>query len=215
MSPTEIKAETREGLGKENSRKFRKSGKIPAVIYGHGKENRRLLLDAHDFGYMESHGSLGGILTLKLEGAKKSINVLIKEVQKNPVSDNYLHVDLLEVVMNEAVTTTVPVTLTGEAPGVKMGGVLQHGTWELSVKALPADLPSVIEVDVSALNLGDSIKVADLVMAEGVEITNHPDDPVASVISPTKIEVEEEAASEEGAEPELIGKKEPKEEGQE
>ncbi|MDI6800138.1 MAG: 50S ribosomal protein L25 [Actinomycetota bacterium] len=208
MSPTEIKVELREGLGKEKSKKIRAGGKIPAVIYGHGA-NQKLAVDAHDFGYLESHGSLGGILTLKLEGEKKPANVIIKEVQKNPVNDTFLHIDFLKIAMDEAVTTMVPVSLIGEAPGIKMGGVLQHGAWELSVKALPADLPASIEVDVSALGVGDSIKVADLILPKGVEITSHADEPVVSIVTPTKMEeAVAEEAEEEVAQPKLVGEEE-------
>lgn len=205
MSPTEIKAEVRDGLGKEKSKKMRGSGKIPAVLYGHGKENHNLLINARDFGYLESHGSTSGVLTLKLEGSKKPISAIIKEIQKNPVNDLFIHIDFLEIDMNETVTTTVPVSLIGVAPGVKMGGVLQHGLWELNVRALPGDIPSGIEVDITCLKVGDSIKVADLIPPKGVEILNPEEDPVVLIMTPAK--EEEVAAPEEQVEPKLVGKK--------
>ncbi|MDO8886299.1 50S ribosomal protein L25 [Candidatus Oleimmundimicrobium sp.] len=218
MDFVELSVRLREETGKEKVKKMRAEGEIPAVLYGSKSKNELLAINAKDFNYLDQHGKLGGVLKLKTEGDNHTQNVIIKDVQKDPVSDKFLHIDFLKVIKGEAITTIVPITLLGEAPGVKTGGVLQHNVWELNIKALPKNLPTKIEVDISSLEVGELVRVADLSLPEGVEVLNSPEEVMVSVVPPTKIE-EPEAVSEkeEVTEPEIIGeeKKEEKEEEEE
>ncbi len=141
---------------------------------------------------------------------------LIKEMQKNPIMGDILHVDFVKVSLSVEIQATVPVVLTGEAAGVKTGGVLQHSIREVTVKCLPTSLPDQLEIDVSQLEVGDSINVSELPVTEGVEIIENPEEILVSVVPPTKVEEvvpAEEEVEEEELEPEVIGEK--KEEGQE
>lgn len=138
---------------------------------------------------------------------------MIKDMQKNAITGAILHVDFVKVSMSEEIHATIPVTVTGEAAGVKVGGVLQHPMRELNVKCLPGNMPEHFEVDVTELNIGDSLHVRDLAAIEGVEILNDPEDILVSIVPPAK---EEEVApveeAEEMAEPEVIGEKKEEEE---
>ncbi|HDP70215.1 MAG TPA: 50S ribosomal protein L25 [Actinobacteria bacterium] len=215
MDFVELNVKPREEVGKEKAKKLRGKGEIPAVMYGHKAKNQLFLINEGEFNYLGQHGGTGGIFKLTMEGEKKAQNAIIKEIQKDPLSDRVLHVDFMKIAMDEAVTTVVSVVITGESPGVKAGGVLQHGVWELNVKALPKDLPSNIEVNVSSMEVGDLIKVKDLPLPEGVEVLNSPEELIVSVVPPSKIveeKVEVEGVEKEVSEPEVIGAKETEQE---
>ncbi len=216
MDFVELSVKLREETGKERVKKLRAKGEIPAVIYGSKSKHKLLVVDARNFSYLEQHGGTGGILKFKIEGDSQTQNVIVKDIQRNPISDEILHIDFLKIAMDEAITTVVPIALSGEAPGVETGGVLQHGAWELNVKALPKNLPSSIKVDVGTLEIGDLVRVTDLSLPEGVEILNSPEEVIVSVVPPTKIEEPEEVLEEEEiTEPELIGEEREEEAGEE
>lgn len=201
---TAITARVRETMGKAN-RRLAAAGEIPAVLYGPGRDTVALSLDRHDFELMMSHhGSGSTIVTIALEGEKKPINAVIREVQHSPVKGTIMHVDFLAIRMDQKLQATVSFHFVGESPGVKAGGVLMHSMRELMVEALPSDLPDSLDVDISGLEIGQSITVADLTAPEGVEITDDPEGVVCSVTVPTAEPTEEELA-EEAAEPEVIG----------
>jgi len=211
---TSIIAQPREVRGKAN-RRLAEAGLIPAVLYGAGRETMSLALDRHDFEVMMSHHGAGSTLvTISIEGEKKPVNAVIKEVQHSPVKGNILHVDFLAIRMDEKLQAKVSFHFVGEPPGVKAGGILMHNLREVLVKALPAALPDSIEVDVSDLEIGDSVNVSDLTAPEGVEIVEDPESTVCSITLPTAEPVEEEEVEEEELEPELIGE-EPAEEAEE
>lgn len=211
---TTIVAHPREILGKAN-RKLAEAGQIPAVLYGPGREAAPLSLGRHDFELMMSHQA-GGSMVVKLavEGEAKPVNAVIREIQHSPVKGTILHVDFLAIRMDQKLAATVPFHFVGDSPGVKAGGVLMHTMREVMVEALPADLPEALEVDISELDLGHTVTVADLVAPAGVEITDDPEGVVCSVTVPTAEPTEEElaAAAEEGAEPEVIGEESSEEE---
>jgi large subunit ribosomal protein L25 len=211
---TDIKARVRETTGKQN-RRLTGSTEIPAVLYGPARDTVSLALDRHDFERMMSHHGGGStIVSIAVEGEKKPVNAVIREVQHSPVKGTILHVDFLAIRMDQKLQATVSFGFVGDSPGVKAGGVLMHSMRELMVEALPADLPDSIEVDISELEIGNSITVADLVAPEGVEITDDPEGVVCSVTLPTAEPTEEELA-EEAAEPEVIGEEAPEEEASE
>ncbi|MEW6189234.1 MAG: 50S ribosomal protein L25/general stress protein Ctc [Actinomycetota bacterium] len=210
-----LKARHRD-TGKSAAKKLRAVGEIPAVLYGEGIESCPLAVDVRDFIHLIRSEGLNVIVKLKVEGDRGDYTAIIKEIQRDALKDFYLHVDFQKIAMNEKISTIVPLTIVGEAPGVKEGGVLQHGLWEVEVEALPKDLPDCIEVDVSALGIGDSVRVSDLPKREGVEILTSLEEVLVSIVPPTAIveEVveEEEVAEEVPAEAEMV-KEEEKEEG--
>ncbi len=192
-----LKAEYRQGTGKSVTRKLRAQGKIPAILYGAGEENRLLQLDAHELDVFLKHQA-GESPVVQLEINGETLDVIIKEVQREPVFGKLLHVDFQVLHKGEKVIVEVPVVLKGEPVGLKKGGVMEQLIRELEVRAVPAKLPSAIEVDVSHLDIGDAIHVRDLQVEEGVEILEDPEQTVVTILAPKKAAEEEEAPPEEG-----------------
>lgn len=195
-----LKAEKREESGKGAARKLRAAGRVPAVLYGHGVGPVAVSVDAKDLFHV-LHGSAGTnvLVDLQVDGAQHLS--LPREIQRDHVRGRYLHVDFLAVRRDETVTVSVPVQVVGESPGVKAGGVIEHHLWELQVECLPGDVPDGIKADVSKLQVGDSLRVADLLPPQGVSVLTPPEDSVVAVVIPQVRVVEEvEAAAEEGEE---------------
>ena len=207
---SELNASPRTVIGK-TSGKLAQTGEVPAVLYGHGREPLALTLSKHDLDLFLAHHAAGSSLVdLLVEGQKKPVKAMVREVQHSPVKGSALHVDFVEVKMNEMVHALLPLHLVNDPAGVKAGGVLTVNVHEINVSAKPADLPEVMEWDVSALEVGDSLHVRDIVAPKGVEIHDDPDAVVASVQAP-RVEVEVEAGAEQ-VEPEVIGAKSESEE---
>lgn len=200
----------REKIGKAN-RRLAAENQIPAVLYGPGRDPIAVALDRHDFELFIAHHAAGSTLVdLSIEGQKKTVSAMVREVQRSAVKGTVLHVDFLEVAMNKPVHAVVTLHLVNDPEGVRAGGVLTVNIHEINIEAKPAELPEVIETDVSALQVGDTLHLADVVLPAGVTLLDDPEAIVASVQAP-RIEVEE-APVEEMAEPELIGKGESEEE---
>jgi len=207
---TAIAATPRDVIGKAN-RRLKSVGKIPAVLYGGGREPMPLAVDRHDFELMmQHHGGGATILKLAIEGDDAPVNVMVKDLQWSPVKSNVLHIDFLAIRMDQVIQAAAPVSFVGDAPGVREGGIFLHDLREFNVEALPKDLPEAIEVDISGLEIGHSLTVADVVAPAGVKILDDPEVTVCSVTTPSVEPVEGEEA-EEAAEPEVIGE-EPAEE---
>lgn len=167
-----LHAKSREAQGKGASRRLRKEGLVPAIIYGAGKEPRMISLDHSKLLRYEMEESFfSSILRLEIDGGEEE-NVLIRDYQRDPVKPKVLHVDLLRVKMSEKLHTTVPLHFLGDdvAPGVKAGGILQRLVTEVEIVCLPSDLPEAIDVDVSALEMGHSVHLSELKAPEGVEL---------------------------------------------
>lgn len=196
----------REGKGKEYCRKIRREGKVPAVIYGHGFEPMPVCLVEKEFrALLRREKGIHGLLNLEVEGNGEHM-VLIKEIQKDPIKDNLLHVDFQKVRADEAISAVVPLKLVGEPRGVRAGGLLQHFLYEVHIQCLPKDLPEEIVVDISHLNVKESLRVANLPRLEGIRYLNSPEEVVVS-ITPKRVRAgvraamlpeEEEALAEEG-----------------
>jgi len=205
---TAINVTPREKVGKAN-RRLALDNQIPAVLYGPGREPLSLAVDRHDFElFIGKHAAGSTLVDLKIEGHKKSVSAMIREVQHSAVKGNVLHIDFLEVSMDKPVHAVVTLHLVNDPAGVKAGGVLTVNLHEINIEAKPAELPETMEVDVANLELGDSVHVSDIVAPDGVAILDDPELVVASVQAP-RVELEEPIVPEEGAEPELIGKEEP------
>jgi large subunit ribosomal protein L25 len=208
----------REQTGKGSARKLRSSGRVPAVIYGHGEETRLLSVDAHELELLFSRIRVENtIIDVNVEGEKKPVKALVREVQKHVVRDDILHVDFYQIHAGERITVSIPVRLTGAAPGVKAGGILQQAMAEVEIRCLPDQIPQTIDVEISALGIGDSIHLSDIAAPPGVEFLADADRTICSVVPPAVTAVEEAApVVAEVAEPEVIGKgKTEEEEGEE
>jgi large subunit ribosomal protein L25 len=201
---TSLSVTPREKIGKAN-RRLAADNQIPAVLYGPGRDPIAVALDRHEFELFMSHHAAGSTLVdLTVEGTKKTISAMVREVQRSAIKGTVLHVDFLEVAMNKPVHAVVTLHLVNDPEGVKAGGVLTVNTHELNIEAKPGDLPEIVEADVAALQIGDTLHLADIAMPAGVIALDDPEMIIASVQAP-RVEVEEEGA-EEMVEPELIGK---------
>src|SRR4051794_24983404 len=200
MAGERIKLEVQERpqLGSAATRRLRKQGLVPGVIYGHGNEPRAFAVEERELrrALTGAHG-LHAILDVKLEGEAKSRASVLKDYQRDRVRDTVTHIDLLEVSLDETIQSQVTIELTGESSGVKQGGVLSHALYMVSLEAKPLEIPQHVEVDISGLELGESIRVADLPVIEGVTYLDDPETVVASVMAP-QAEVEEPVEGEEG-----------------
>jgi large subunit ribosomal protein L25 len=204
-----VKATKREEIGSNRVQGLRKQGKVPGVVYGHGEESVSITLERHDIELALLHGER--LLEMDLEG--KAQNVLIKEVQRGPLGDDVLHVDLARVDLDERVEVTVALVLVGEPAGAKDGGVLQQSISEVTLECPVRSIPDEIRYLVKAMQLNDRLYLRDLKLPEGAALIDDPDMMVASV---SEIAEEVAPAPTEGApaEPEVIGAK-VEEEGEE
>jgi large subunit ribosomal protein L25 len=196
MSEYQLAAESRTDTGKGAARRVRAAGRVPAVLYGHGIKPEHLSINAREFGQALRSGGANALLELQL--GKTRHLALAREVQRHPVRGTFTHVDFLVVRRGEKVTVSVPVHLTGSAPGVLQGGILDQDLHQLSVEAEVTAVPEAIEADVSGLEIGDVLRVGDLKAPAGATILDDAEASVVSVVAPT---VEPAAAEEEeGAE---------------
>ena len=167
-----LHAKKREEQGKGASRRLRKEGLVPTIIYGAGKEPKMISLEHSKLLRYEMEDSFfSSILKVEINGGDEE-NVIIRDYQRDPVKPKILHVDLLRIKMSEKMQTSVPLHFIGEedAVGVKAGGIVQRIITEVDISCMPADLPEAIEVDISTLDVADSIHLSQLVMPEGVEL---------------------------------------------
>jgi large subunit ribosomal protein L25 len=196
MSEYQLAAESRTDTGKGAARRVRAAGRVPAVLYGHGIKPEHLSINAREFGQALRSGGANALLELQL--GKTRHLALAREVQRHPVRGTFIHVDFLVVRRGEKVTVSVPVHLTGSAPGVLRGGILDQDLHQLSVEAEVTAVPEAIEADVSGLEIGDVLRVGDLKAPAGATVLDDAEASVVSVVAPT---VEPAAAEEEeGAE---------------
>ena len=209
-----LKAEPRSEIGRSAVRKLKAKGVVPAVIYGGKEEPRPLQVSARDINAMLSHAAGENILVeLEIAGDKASKTALVQEIQHAPVGGNVLHIDFHAVSMDEMLQAEVPLEPVGTPNGVKnFGGLLEQALRSLTVECLPRDLPDRITVDVSALNIGDSIHVRDIKLPDGVAVKVPGELTAFSVLAPA-VEEEPVAAVVEGAAagPEVITEKKPAE----
>lgn len=194
----ELAIKQRDVSGNGPARRARKEGLIPAVMYSGGKESRLLYVDAGAWGVIASHDY--GLLKLT-EGRKKT-TVLVKEVQKNFLKNQVLHIDFQEVKMDEKIHTTVPVhALPGDPAGLSQGGILDQPLHELEVLCLPGDLPQSIDVDITGLGLDEYLRAGDLELPMGVEAITDSDQVVFHVLKRVVETETEEAEDKEQQEP--------------
>jgi large subunit ribosomal protein L25 len=208
----ELAVTVREQAGKGAARSMRRNGKVPAVLYGQG-ECLLLTVNPDDLiKILKSRAGSTALISLTVNGAKSTPNrtALLRDFQVDPVSGAVLHADLFEISMSKPIRVKVPIHLTGGVPaGVKEGGVLHHNLRELHVECLPAALPDHIEIDASALKIGEGIHVKELAKREGVRFLDDPDQMVVSVAAPmseAKLEALLTSAAGPAGEPEVVAK---------
>ena len=208
MEKRKLKVKLRDRTGKEYVKKLRKNGVLPAVLYGpHLKKSLPLEVDIKELRSFLSQSDKAKIITLEITDQKtdKQHNVIIKDSQWDLITGDLQHLDFYAVTRGETVTTTVPISFVGKSQGEKIGGIVEHLVRELDLECLPKDLPSIIEVDITPLGLGDSLSVGDIKVPSGIKVLTHPQEVVVSVVLPAKeeVKVEEKEAVEEV---EVVGK---------
>ena len=213
----EIDAETRSGSGRAASRKLRRDGRVPAIVYGGGQDPSAITLDRNSLArHMDLEAFYTSILNLKIGKAPQP--VVVKDVQRHPAKSFIMHLDFQRVVADEELTLTVPIHFLGEenAVGVKQqGGVIEHAITDVEVSCLPANLPEFLELDVSGLGLNEILHLSDIKYPEGVTSTQleHGHDSPVVACHPPRREEEETAAGEEGVEAAAAPEEAPKEGG--
>jgi len=219
MEKIMLNVEMREGSGKTSAKDLRNKKLIPAVVYKGGKDALKLQLAAVDMTkVLHTKAGENVIVTLKIGGADpktKDKTVVIKEIQREPIKGQILHIDFNEISLTETLKVNVPLSAHGEPEGKKEGGTLEHIMWELQVECLPTDIPEKIEIDVSKLKIGDAIYVKNITVPASVKVLTDPE-LIAMIVKPPKVEApKEEIGAEASVEPELIRKKKEIEEGAE
>jgi large subunit ribosomal protein L25 len=216
MASAQLSATTRDGRGKGSARTLRAEGKVPAVIYGHGRDPLSLAIDTRELEKLLSKISAEStVIELSMDGT--SARTLIREIQRHPFKRQILHVDFQELVAGEKVTVRIPLVLVGSPEGVRQdGGSLDQTMRELEVEVDPSNIPNHVDIEVTALRIGDSVHVRDIKLPEGVEATDDGDSTICVVSAPRAVveatPAAEGAEAEAAAEPEVIGKKKEEEE---
>ena len=197
-----LKAAPRADFGSRASRRMRREGVVPGVVYSGGSEATAFQVSERDVRGILNEGA--ALFDLEVEGSK-AVPVVIKEAQHHPVRGSFQHLDLMQVNLKEAIQAEVAIELEGveDAPGVKGGGVLEHVTREVTVEALPADIPDNISVDVSAMEVNETLSLAAIAAPDGVKfVAEEPDEITIVTVSPPRVE---EAAPEVEEETEVVG----------
>lgn len=185
-----LKTEPRSGDGKGEARKLRAAGRVPGVLYGHGMQPVHFAVDAKELHHLlHTPAGMNVLFDLVVEGDEHL--VLPRDVQRNHIKGQYVHVDFLVVRRDETVTLDVPVNVIGSSVGVRAGGVVEHTLWNVQVECLATEVPDAIEADITELEVGQSLHVSDLVPPKGVTILNNPEDLVVAVVVPQARVVEE------------------------
>lgn len=193
MSIQDLTVTRREKLGKEETGRLRKSGLIPAVVYGMGGEAVSVSVEPKAVNaIIRSEKGLNTVLNLTLEGTDQTRHVMVKDLDRHPVTDRLMHVDFLRIDMEKEVTATIPVRLTGSPEGVKLGGILTIVRHQVDITCLPKDLLGTITMDVSGLGLDDALRIGDLPEFEGVKYVLGPKRTVAVVHAEKKAVLDEE-----------------------
>jgi large subunit ribosomal protein L25 len=222
MATVALEATPRSGIGKQVAKHLRVDGQVPAVVYRSGQTTVPLAVEQRALAQvLKTSAGENVLITLHIQrpegkgsGAAEERTVMIREIQKHPITGAMLHVDFHEVLLTERIKVKVPIVTKGEPVGVKQdGGVLDHLLWELEIECLPTQIPEQIEVDVAALKIGDSIPVKALALPEGVTALADAEAPVVAVAAP-QIEKVEEPAEAVAAEPEVLKQKKVEEEAE-
>lgn len=191
-----LKAYVRHDLRRSATRRLRKERKVPAIVYGKGRQPLPLAVDQSAFERLIGHRSAGALVNLDVEG-EGTVRAIVQEVQRDAISGNILHIDFHQVSLNEPVDISVPVRVIGEAELERRGAIPQLQLREVEVRALPDRVPEAIDVQVADLSVGDVVRVKDLVVPEGVTVLEDAEEVVLTVTAPDLEPVETETTPEE------------------
>jgi large subunit ribosomal protein L25 len=198
MADITLAAEPRSERGSRPAGRLRRQGLVPAVIYGLGTDTRSVVVPSRELAHiLAGESGANTLITLQVDG--ESILTLARQIQRHPTRGDLVHVDFIRIRRDVAVTAEIPVHLTGEAVGVRDGGLLEQQLFSLSVEAMPGNIPVAIEYDVSELAIGDHVRIADLRLPAGVDVHHDTEELVAHVVAPRVAVEVEEAAEEEAA----------------
>lgn len=203
MAEVRLKANKRSAVGKGAARRSRHDGKVPGVVYGHGMDPLAIEVDRRDFvTALQTDAGMNVLLDLEIDGS--TTLALTKELQRDPVKGTLLHADFIQIDRTEEVQVDVPVHLVGTAPGTNEGGVLDQPVTSITIKARATEVPSFVEADISGLDIGDTLRLAELRVEEAYEVLGDPEAVVVSIGAPiSEAELEEMAASVGAEEPEV------------
>ncbi len=200
MQRKELTAQNRKDFKKGASRRLRKMGRIPAIVYGH-RDPAAISIDEREF-HKQFHTVSENTL-IKLSTEDDSYDVLVKDYQEDILSGKIVHIDFYEIERGKVLRTNIPVHTEGSAPGVREGGILDLRLHEIEVECMPENIPEVFTVDVSTLSIGDAVHVSDLEAPEGVTFLNNEDQVIVSIThAKMELELPEEEVEEEGVEAE-------------
>ncbi|MYL31935.1 50S ribosomal protein L25/general stress protein Ctc [Halobacillus halophilus] len=201
-----LKAKQRQNLKQSVTRELRQEGDIPSVVYGNDKEPITVAVNSIELLKTVRDEGKNAIISLNIEG-KDTVDVMLHDYQVDPLKDELIHADFYVVNMSQEMDVEVPIRLEGEAAGSKEGGVVQQPLYDLAVRAKPADIPEEILVDISELNIGDSVMVSDLKASRNYEITEDDNTTIVSVTPPEEMPEEEPEPLEVDADPEASEEK--------
>jgi len=199
MATVELKMAPREEKGKGPMRRLRSEGLLPAVIYGGGKEPMKVKMQMNDAERLLARESYNAILDLNIDGVKEKTIAMIKEVQQETVSSKLIHIDFIRISLDQKVQVSIPVELTNLESVRRKGGITQLILSEIPVECLPDRIPDNVVIDMTGMEIGDSIQLKELPLPEGVESLLDQEDYVLSVLAP-RIEKQKAAEEEEGEE---------------
>jgi large subunit ribosomal protein L25 len=190
-----LKAEQRDGRGKGAARKIRASGRVPAVVYGHGVDPLHVTIDAKELFHL-LHTDAGMNVLVDMRVNSDNFLAMPREVQRDHIKGQFIHIDFLRIARDEKISVEVPIHIVGESHGVKEGGVIEHHLWDLHLECFPQDVPTSIEADITALGINESLKVSDLEVPDKLTVLTSLDEAVVSVVPPQVLRVEEEVVAE-------------------
>ena len=213
MQQVKLEAQKRDSSGKGAARGMRRAGQIPAILYGRKNEVIPIGIEARGFkDFLQNYGE-NAFINLEIAD-HGSENVMVKEIQRDPVSNELLHTDLLRISMDEPITSAATIILVGSAPGIQEGGILEFPHRQLTLRCLPALLPEEIEVDINGLEIDDRLSVQDISLPEEIEILDDPNTRIVAVVPPrieeepeAEEDLEQEIEADEDAEPEVISRR--------
>src|SRR5680860_1137849 len=209
MADATLTAEPRHVRGSRPAGRLRRDGQVPAVVYGLGADNLTVSVPARELNQiLHSESGVNTVISLHVDGRDQL--TLARQIQRHPVRGELLHVDFIRIDPDVRVAAEVPVNLEGEPEGAREGGVLEQLVFTLSIEAKPSDIPNTIDADVSAMNIGDQLRVRELSLPPGVEAMQEADELVAQVVVPRVVE-EEPAEAAEGEEGEGLEGEAPEE----
>lgn len=210
MSEVKLGAHLGRSTGSRASRRIRRDGAVPAIVYGHGRDPIAITVDAIELG-RALHTEAGSNAIISLELDNETVTTMAREVDRHPFRNEYRHVDFVEVALTDTIEVEVHLEFTGEPAGVVEGGVFSPSRSTVLISALATSIPNSIDVDVSALEIGDALRIESMPKVEGVTYLDDPDVVVCAVtvpISEEELEAAVEAVAGEEEEPELVGEEE-------